>query len=96
MLALFLALTLAAAEPAAAPESPDAAPTAAAQVGGPTVKTSREGGDRLVCKRQAKANSRFTTKVCKTVDEWDDQAETARQAFADEQQRPMVNIGKGN
>lgn len=48
--------------------------------------------DRLICRRESKANSRFTTKVCKTAAEWDKRAETARQALADTQQRPTVMV----
>ena len=62
-----------------------AAPTAAA-------KPARADADRLVCRREAKANSRFTTKICKTAAEWEERAEAARRAFAETQQRATVMV----
>ncbi len=55
-------------------------------------KSAKADADRLVCRREAKANSRFTTKVCKTAAEWEERAEAARRAFAETQQRPTVMI----
>ena len=88
LIATIASLLLVSADPApATPTVETPAPEAA--------KSAKDGKERMVCKREAKANSRFTTKVCMTVSEWEAQTETARQAFADTQQRPMVNIGKG-
>jgi hypothetical protein len=95
MLAIAVTMILAFADPA--PSEPGAKPpepTPAATT--EPAKKAKADGERLVCRREAKANSRFTTKVCKTADEWEQRAETARQAFADTQQRPMVSIDKGS
>jgi hypothetical protein len=88
--AFLLAMSLSGAEPA--PASTEAETTAVATA----EKPSKPGGDRLVCRREAKANSRFTTKICKTADEWEQRAETARQSFGETQSRPMVDISRGN
>ena len=91
--ALLISLFVIAADPQPEPSS-DAAPAAS-----PTA-TSAEApaadGTRLVCRREAQPNTRFKTKVCKTVAEWEARAEAARAAFAEEQQRPMISTARGN
>lgn len=84
--ALSMGILLAAGGAAWAAESaPGSETTAAAQ---------DDPGDRVVCKKKTKPNSRFTTKECHTVAEWEEIRETARKAFADVQNRPMVNISR--
>lgn len=51
---------------------------------------------RKVCRHESIPNSRFTTKVCKTAAEWEEEAEKARQAFGEVQGRPTVSIQQGN
>lgn len=63
-----------------------------AEVVDKTPKSAKADADRLVCRRESKANSRFTTKICKTAAEWEERAEAARRAFAETQQRPTVMI----
>lgn len=95
MIAIAIALfaAMGADQPAAdaTPETPAAAAAPAT-----TAERARADPDRLVCRREAKANSRFTTKVCKTVAEWEQRAETARQAFGEVQDRPVVDVSRGN
>ena len=92
--ALFLSLSLqlSAADQAPQPaaEADQAAPAAGA------AKPGKADGSRLVCRREAKPNTRFTTKVCKTADEWEARAEAARAAFAETQSRPMISTDKGS
>ncbi|HEX6860484.1 MAG TPA: hypothetical protein VF138_09850 [Caulobacteraceae bacterium] len=52
--------------------------------------------EKVICKERTKANSRFTTRSCMTQKEWDAQTETARSAFAEVQNRPYINIERGN
>ena len=90
--ALLISLMVFAADP-----QPETAPGAEAPTT-PAASETRAKPDtsRLVCRRDSQPNTRFKTKVCKTAAEWEARAEAARQAFAEEQQRPMINIGKGN
>lgn len=74
----------------------DASSSEASATAATTVAKTRSDPGRLVCRREAKANSRFTTKVCKTAEEWEQRAETARQAFSETQQRPMISLEKGS
>lgn len=91
MIAFVLATMLfAAADQAPAATTTEPAPAPAAE------KTGKADGDRLVCRRESKANSRFTTKTCKTAAEWEERAEAARKALAETQQRPMISIDKGS
>lgn len=52
--------------------------------------------EKVVCKERVKANSRFTTRMCLTRREWEDQANTARAAFQEVQNRPVIYIGRGD
>lgn len=87
--ALFLSLFLFAETPAATAE-PVVAPPVIDAARPPRPK--KEGGDRMVCRTEVKPNSRFTTKVCKTADEWEERTETARDALGAMQQRPTTQI----
>lgn len=91
--ALLISLMVLAADPAPEPApgaEPPAGPAAA------EMRAAKPDETRLVCRRDTKPNTRFKSKVCKTAAEWEARAEAARQAFAEEQQRPMINIGKGD
>jgi len=85
-LALFLAVT--------ADQPPPQAPAPSEPT--TTAEKVKADPDRLICRRESKANSRFTTKICKTAAEWEKRTETARQGLADIQQRPMVSLEKGS
>jgi hypothetical protein len=52
--------------------------------------------EKLICKKQLRANSRFVTRQCLTKADWEAQMETARDAFAKVQNRPMTDIQPGN
>lgn len=91
--ALLLSLMLTADQTPASTATTEAAPASAPAA---TAKSDKADSDRLICKRESKPNSRFTTKVCKTGQEWEDRAEEARKAFGETQQRPMVSTDRGN
>ncbi len=96
MLTVIILASLAlAGEPAASTPTEDML-KAAEDGAAATARPARADGDRLVCRREAKANSRFTTKVCKTAAEWEARTEAARQAFAETQQRPIVSLDPGS
>ena len=95
MLAFALGMMLLAA-PAPQVEADSAAPAVEAATPSTTAAEAQADPSRPVCRRGAQANSRFTTKVCKTAEEWEQRAETARQAFGEVQDRPVVSIAKGN
>lgn len=59
----------------------------------PAPKAKKE---KVICKERTKANSRFSTRSCMTQAEWDQATETARSAFSDVQNRPMINIARSN
>ena len=53
--------------------------------------TAREKGeDRLVCKSKAKTGTRFQTKTCRTVREWDQIAEQQKRDAAEMINRPQI------
>lgn len=52
--------------------------------------------EKVICKERVKANSRFTSRTCMTESEWAAAAETARSAFSEVQNRPMINITRSN
>ncbi len=91
--ALVLSLVLAVADPAPTPATPA---TEAEPAPATTAQTASGDKSRMVCRREMKANSRFSTKICKTVAEWEERAETARRAFGEVQDRPVVDISRGN
>ena len=55
-----------------------------------------EDKERIVCREQMKANSRFTTRLCLTKAEWEFRAEQHRKAFEEVQNRPVINGARGN
>jgi hypothetical protein len=48
--------------------------------------------EEIVCKREKKVNSRFTTKTCLTRAQWDAIAEANKRDFADNQSRHKIVI----
>ena len=64
-----------------------AAPSFAAQ---PTAQ--ERSGDKLVCKSKPKTGTRFRTKTCRTVSEWDQIAEGNKRAMADVVNRPQIKV----
>ena len=52
--------------------------------------------EKIVCKTQRKANSRFNTKLCLTKAEWEFRSEQHRKAFEEIQNRPVISIAKGD
>lgn len=52
--------------------------------------------EKVICKERVKANSRFTSRTCMTATEWEAAAETARSAFSEVQNRPLINITRSN
>jgi hypothetical protein len=95
LIAIILASLALATEPAAPVPAEDAA-SSVEDVAAPAARSAVADPDRLVCRRETKANSRFTTKVCKTAAEWEERTETARRAFAETQQRPIVSLDPGS
>ncbi len=55
--------------------------------------TAQQDPNEVVCKREKKVNSRFTTKTCYTRAEWAARAEQAKRDHAE--QRSNHNIGGG-
>lgn len=93
--ALVLSLLLFAGETAplsTEPATAAAEPGAAAPV--ETASTPKADGSRMVCRSETKANSRLTTKICKTADEWELRTEEARKALGDMQGRPITSLCK--
>ena len=48
--------------------------------------------DEVICKREKKVNSRFTTKTCLTRGQWDEIAEANKRDFAENQSRHKIFI----
>lgn len=46
--------------------------------------------DELICKREKKVNSRFTTKTCHTRAEWDAISEANKRDYAEQRDRPSI------
>ncbi len=88
---LFASLVLVMAEPAASTAS-ETTPPASAVAEEATPAATGSDKDRLVCRRESRPNTRFTSKVCKTVAEWEARSKTAQEAFEDVRGRPMVKI----
>ncbi len=84
--AIAISLLLLAADPA-----PDAASSASADGASQPAAASADK-DRLVCRRESRPNTRFTSKVCKTAAEWEERAKAAQEAFEDVRGRPIVKI----
>lgn len=79
---LLFSLIVSAAEPAPVPATP-AAPTPAPTAG-------RSDPDRMICKKVSKPGSRFTTKTCRTLAEWEQLAKDARTVTRDIQSGPNL------
>lgn len=47
--------------------------------------------DRLVCKYRAKTGTRFASKTCRTVAQWDEIAEDSRRNMKDIVDRPQIS-----
>ncbi len=86
--AVVFALVALAADPAPSPPAASTAPQPAATAG---VGSSAPDKTRLVCKRETAPNSRLSKRVCMTVAEWDERAETSRGAVQEIQNRPRTN-----
>lgn len=52
--------------------------------------------EKIVCRQQPKANSRFMTRVCLTKAEWEFRTEQHRKAIEEIQNRPYISTVKGN
>ena len=48
--------------------------------------------DEVVCKREKKVNSRFTTKTCLTRGQWEEIAEANKRDFAENQSRHKISV----
>jgi len=46
--------------------------------------------DEVICKREKKVNSRFTTKTCHTRAEWDAISEANKRDFVEQRDRPSI------
>lgn len=80
-------LLLLAADPVAtASEATPPAPSQGAEA------TASSDKDRLICRRESRPNTRFTSKVCKTATEWEERSKAAQEAFEDVRGRPIVKI----
>lgn len=49
-------------------------------------------GDRIICKHQKRTGTRFTSKVCKTLDQWEAIAEDSRAGLKEMADRPHVRV----
>lgn len=87
-----LLLLAAAAEPTAPTPDQPASPPAVTAPAQPAATPATSPGSRRVCREETRPNSRFTTKICKTTDEWAQRTETARQAFSEVVDRPVVMV----
>lgn len=83
--ALLFGLAMSAAEPTPVPASP-AAPTAPTSTAAP----GKSDPDRMICKKESKAGSRFTAKICRTRAEWEQLAKDARTVTRDIQSGPNL------
>lgn len=73
-----------------------AGPAFATETAAPSATAKADDADTVICKKRVRANSRFVARQCLTKAEWDAQAETARKAWEEVQNRPNVFIDKGN
>lgn len=82
-MSFMLALLIAAAAPTAS--SPDTETDAAG-----TAEAKAE--DRMICKEQAQTNSRFRKKICHKQSEWAAIAEENKRSYAEQRDRPVIEI----
>lgn len=63
----------------------------------PLLAADREGTDdpdQVICKREKKVNSRFTTRTCHTRAQWAAIAEQNKRDYAETRDRPKIDIGR--
>lgn len=68
----------------------------AAETGKPSEGTKQEAKkdpNRMVCKKTPVLGTRFPTKVCRTQNDWEKQAELDKQALQDQQRVGLQNCG---
>ena len=82
-MSFMLALLVAAAAPAALSPDPD---TDAA------VTAEANAEDKMICKEQAQTNSRFRKKTCRKKSEWAAIAEENKRSYAEQRDRPVIEI----
>ena len=51
-----------------------------------------EANDKMICKRTQRTGTRFYSKICKTVAQWDALAEQHKRDMAETVNRPQVEI----
>ena len=54
--------------------------------------TSKSDPDEMICKREKKVNSRFTTQTCHTRAQWAAIAEQNKRDYAESRDRPSIDI----
>ena len=55
-----------------------------------------EDSEKVVCKSSAKTGTRFKSKTCRTRAQWERMAELAKRSYGETQNRPVIEIRKGN
>jgi hypothetical protein len=58
--------------------------------------TSANDPDKIVCKREKRSNSRFTQQTCHTRAQWLAIAEEQKRAYAEQRDRPVIDITRDN
>lgn len=94
-LALFLALTLQAGDAPRALPLIETGLTVAATVRSADSAANRKS-ERVVCRSESKANSRFTRRVCRKQKDWVATADQAQDDFGKVQGRSMASTIPGN
>jgi len=69
-----------------------AAAAAQAPAQGADGDRSERAEERVICKSKAKTGTRFKTKTCRTVAQWDQMAEQHRRDAAETIDRPQIEI----
>lgn len=52
-----------------------------------------EATDRVICKHRKQTGTRFTSKICKRVSDWENYAEQSRADLKEMVDRPQVKVG---
>lgn len=68
------------------------APVATSGAMAAAVDEEASPGDRIVCKHQKRTGTRFASKICKTVSQWEAIAEDNRAGLREMVDRPHVRI----
>ena len=55
-------------------------------------ETQAKPGERVVCKLRLRTGTRFKSKICKTVDQWEEMAEQGRSGIKEMVDRPHVTV----